>query len=108
MLRSSTSSPPLSPSSTGNRTSPYSSQQQLDQNSKLGSPITFYHQGRSVDETHTVYAPNEQNRKTWYETILKQRDIKFKRQPVFDVVDCVKRFEFFAEIKTHHMVVFGK
>jgi hypothetical protein len=112
MLFSSTSSPPLSPTSTtGNRISPYNShqtQQLLDQNSKLGSPITFYHQGRSVDDTLTLYAPNEPNRKSWYEMIQKQRDIKFKRQPAFDVVDCVKRYEFFAEIKIHHMVVFGK
>jgi hypothetical protein len=111
MLFSSTSSPPLSPANAGNRISPHNShntQQLLDQNSKLGFAITFYHQGRSVDDTHTMYAPNEPNRKSWHEAIQKQRYIKFKRQPVFDVVGCVKRYEFFAEIKIHHMIVFGK
>lgn len=61
-----------------------------------------------MDGTYTLYAPNEHNRKTWNEVIQKQREIKFKRKPVFDVVDSVKRYEFFAEIRAHHMVIFGK
>ncbi|CAO3648387.1 unnamed protein product [Mucor hiemalis] len=72
----------------------------------LGAPLTFYHQGGNIDDTLTVYAPSEQNRRSWDTAIQKQRDIKFKRKPVFDIIDTVKRYEFFAEIAVHHMVVF--
>lgn len=75
---------------------------------RLGVPITFYHQGSNVDDTLTLYAPTDQNRKAWNNIIQKQREIKFKRKPIFDIVDAVKRFEFFAEITVHHMVTFNQ
>lgn len=96
-----------SPTSTPNKISPSNLSQILDNGPRLGSPITFFHQGRNVDGTHTLYAPNEHNRKTWSEIIQNQREIKFKRKPLFSIVDNVKRYEFFAEIRTHHMVIFG-
>lgn len=98
---------PSSPTNTPNKISPSNHNQILDSGPKLGSPITFFHQGRNVDGTHTLYAPNEHNRKTWSEVIQNQREIKFKRKPLFDIVDNVKRYEFFAEIRAHHMVIFG-
>ncbi|KAL9544966.1 hypothetical protein PS6_008487 [Mucor atramentarius] len=108
LFSSSTASSPTSTSS-NNRISPSTAHNQiLDSGPKQGSPITFFHQGRNMDGTYTLYAPNEHNRKTWNEVIQKQREIKFKRKPVFDVVDSVKRYEFFAEIRAHHMVIFDQ
>lgn len=82
--------------------------QPLPQITRLGLPITFYHQGSNVHDTLTLYAPSEQGRKSWNTAIQNQREIKFKRKPVFDIVDTVKRYEFFAEIAVHQMITFGK
>ena len=45
---------------------------------------------------------------SWNQAVQKQRNAKLKRQPAFDVVNSVKRYGFFADIKVHHMVIFGK
>lgn len=82
--------------------------QPLPQHTKQGVPITFYHQGSNAYDTVTLYAATENNRKSWNTAIQKQREIKFKRKPIFDLVDTVKRFEFFTEITVHQMVIFGK
>ncbi|GAN05538.1 CNH-domain-containing protein [Mucor ambiguus] len=108
------SSLPISPapsntSNNNNKIAPSSTHNQiLDSGPKQGAPITLFHQGRNVDSTYTLYAPTEHNRKTWNEIIQTQRDIKFKRKPIFDLVDSVKRYEFFAEIRAHHMAIFDQ
>ncbi|CEP07864.1 hypothetical protein [Parasitella parasitica] len=107
--KSSTNNTTSTPTNTANKISPsVNNQQILDSSHKLGLPITFFHQGRNLDGTFTLYAPNEHNRKTWDQVIQKQKDIKFKRKPLFDVVASVKRYEFFAEIRAHHMVIFDQ
>lgn len=97
---------PLS-SPTTNKITPSSSSLLNDNTTRLGAPIRLFHQGRSTEEAYTLYAPDEVNRKSWCEAIEKQRDIKFKRKPAFGIVDIAKRYEFFADIKAHHMVLFG-
>ncbi|KAG2201247.1 hypothetical protein INT47_006750 [Mucor saturninus] len=82
--------------------------QPLAQITRVGFPFTFYHQGSNVNDTLTLYTPTEQGRKSWHTAIQNQRDIKFKRKPVFDVVDTVKRYEFFAEIAVHQMITFDQ
>lgn len=94
----------FSEKTSGTRISP---DQGLSQ-TRVGLPITFYHQGSNVHDTLTLYAPTEQGRKSWNTAIQNQREIKFKRKPVFDIVDTVKRYEFFAEIAVHQMITFGK
>jgi hypothetical protein len=93
---------------TASKISPSMDNQLLNNTIRLGVPITFYHQGSNVDDTLTLYAPSDQNRKSWISIIQKQREIKFKRKPIFDIVDAVKRFEFFADITVHHMVTFDQ
>ncbi|GAA5816202.1 hypothetical protein MFLAVUS_009728 [Mucor flavus] len=82
--------------------------QPLPQNTKQGVPITFYHQGSNAYDTVTLYAATENSRKSWNTAIQKQREIKFKRKPIFDLVDTVKRYEFFTEITVHQMVIFDQ
>ncbi|KAF1796532.1 hypothetical protein V8B55DRAFT_1469504 [Mucor lusitanicus] len=109
LLFSSSPAPSTASSNSNNKIAPSTAHNQiLDSGPKQGAPITLFHQGRNVDSTYTLYAPTEHNRKTWNEIIQKQRDIKFKRKPLFDVVDSVKRYEFFAEIRAHHMVIFDQ
>lgn len=82
--------------------------QAILQVTRVGLPITFYHQGGNANDNFTLYAVTDQSRKSWNTAIQKQREIKFKRKPVFDVVDTVKRYEFFIEITVHQMVLYGK
>ncbi|KAI9470069.1 MAG: CNH domain-containing protein [Benjaminiella poitrasii] len=90
-----------------NKISPY--QSVIIDQSNLAFPIQLYHQGKTLEDIYMLYAPNEPNRKAWHEVIQKQRDLKLvNRPPVFNVVDRVKRYEFFAEIKAHHMVIFDE
>lgn len=99
---------PLSPvTSNGNRISP--SVQAFNQsNIRYGSPIRFFHEGRNIEDAYTLFTPDEANRKAWNESIKKQKQVKFENKPVFETVDSAKRYEFFADIKAHHMVLFGK
>ncbi|KAI8637471.1 CNH domain-containing protein [Parasitella parasitica] len=110
LYRKKSFSPTLTPTPTNtpNKVSPSVNNQILDGGPRLGLPITFFHQGRNLDGTLTLFAPSEHNRKTWDQIIQRQRDIKFKRKPLFDVVDSVKRYEFFAEIRVHHMIIFDQ
>lgn len=102
-------SSPISPNSIGVANVIHSfNVQTADLNMRLGLPITFYHQGRTSEDVFTLYAPNEANLKSWVQAIQKQRNTKLKRQPAFDIVNSVKRYEFFADIKAHHMTIFGK
>ncbi|CAO3679184.1 unnamed protein product [Rhizopus stolonifer] len=73
---------------------------------KLGSPITFFHEGRMTEDSYTLYAPSEPNRKTWNETIRKQKEAKLKGHHVFQITKAVKDYEFFADMSIYHMVVF--
>ncbi|KAG1457981.1 hypothetical protein G6F56_006495 [Rhizopus delemar] len=73
---------------------------------KLGPPITFFHEGRMTEDSYTLYAPSEPNRKTWNETIRKQKEAKLKGHHVFQITKAVKDYEFFADMSIHHMVVF--
>lgn len=90
-----------------NRIGPTSPQPWVNDNVRTGAPIRFYHQGRSAEDAYTLYAPDQVNRKAWHDTIQKRREIKFRRKPVFGIADSAKRYEFFADIKAHHMVLFG-
>ncbi|ORE06903.1 hypothetical protein BCV72DRAFT_241688 [Rhizopus microsporus var. microsporus] len=84
-----------------------SSDSLLNSNSaKLGAPITFYHEGRITEDSYTLYAPSEHNRKAWNEAIRKQKEAKSKRKPVFQMVKVVKDFEFFADMNIYHMIAF--
>jgi hypothetical protein len=74
---------------------------------RLGSPIQLYHQGRNGEDAVTLYAPEEVSRRAWNDAIQKQREIKFKRKPAFGIADRAKRYEFFADIQAHDMVLFG-
>ncbi|RCH89004.1 RHO1 GDP-GTP exchange protein 2, partial [Rhizopus stolonifer] len=98
---------PPSPNNTTHKINTFNSQP-IEQNTRTGAPITFYHQGKNLEDAITLYAPNEPNRKSWNETIQKQRDTKLKRQPAFEIVDSTKRYEFFADIKAHHMLIFDQ
>ncbi|KAG0937607.1 hypothetical protein G6F57_006975 [Rhizopus arrhizus] len=89
------------------RGSTSSTESLLSSNSvKLGSPITFFHEGRMAEDAFMLYAPSEHNRRTWHDTIRKQKEAKLKGQHVFQIVKAVKDYEFFADMSIHHMVVF--
>ncbi|KAI8367364.1 hypothetical protein EDC96DRAFT_506546 [Choanephora cucurbitarum] len=102
-------SSPVSPSSIGVANVIHSlNVQSTDLNMRVGLPIAFFHQGRASEDIFTLYAPNEPNLKSWVQAVQKQRSAKLKRQPAFDVINSVKRYEFFADIKVHHMVIFDQ
>lgn len=61
-----------------------------------------------AEDAFMLYAPSEHNRRTWHDTIRKQKEAKLKGQHVFQIVKAVKDYEFFADMSIHHMVVFGK
>ncbi|KAI9249880.1 CNH domain-containing protein [Sporodiniella umbellata] len=75
---------------------------------KLGSPITFFHEGRMTEDSYTIFAPSEHNRNTWNDTITKQKEAKLKGHHVFQINKAVKDYEFFADMSIHHMVVFDQ
>jgi hypothetical protein len=70
--------------------------------------ITFYHQCRRADESITLHALTELNRNNWKNKIEKVKDIKAKKQPIFEVVHSVQKCEFFSNMSIYHMITFSK